>query len=231
MKDWYYNEFKQIGINFECMEEVQAYDEKFRKQRNIQQEILYVSGNIGLNSDRTILEIGTGTAELAIGLSKLYSKVIAVDVSGTMLSYAEKKISELNIGNIELKRAGFLNLDLESSSLDAVVSTLALHHLPDFWKTVALKNVYNVLKPGGKFLLTDCILSFDMNTYDESISGFLDIVRNKAGDKIANEIIVNIRDEYPTYNWIIEQMLKKAGFKVNNIIKYTELISSFVCEK
>jgi len=108
MKDWYYNEFKQVGINFENEEEVRIYDEKFKKQRNVNQELQFIKEALGISKEHIILEIGTGTGEFAIGLSKICKKVIAADVSKTMLSYAEKKINSLGINNIELLHGGFL---------------------------------------------------------------------------------------------------------------------------
>lgn len=231
MKDWHYNEYKQVGINFENEDEVRIYDEKFKKQRNVKQELQFIKDVLGISKEHKILEIGTGTGEFAIGLSKFCKKVIAADVSKTMLSYAEKKINALSIKNIELLHGGFLYESYLPESFDSVISSLTLHHLPDFWKLVALKNVYKILKPGGIFLLTDCILSFDMNSYDENISLFLNTVRQSAGEKIAEEITINIRDEYPTYDWVIKNMLIKAGFNILKDLKHTELISTVICEK
>ena len=231
MKEWYYNEYKQVGIDFENEEEVRGYDEKFKKQRNINQELQFLKEALGISEEHIILEIGTGTGEFAIGLSKICKEVIAADVSKTMLSYVEKKIAALGINNIALLHGGFLYEGYIPESFDSVISSLALHHLPDFWKLVALKNVYKILKSGGKFMLTDCILSFDMNLYDEYISRFIDEVRQSAGEKIAEEIIVNIRDEYPTYDWVVKDMLIKAGFNIVKYIKHTELISTCICEK
>jgi hypothetical protein len=42
--------------------------------------------------------------------------------------------------------------------VDAVVTTLALHHLPDFWKGMALKRVHGMLKRGGRLYIHDVIL-------------------------------------------------------------------------
>jgi len=75
--------------------------------------------------------------------------VVATDVSEKMLAYALKKSKGQQIENIEFKNAGFLNLDVAPQPFDAVVSQLALHHLPDFWKSVAVHNIFKVLKNGG----------------------------------------------------------------------------------
>lgn len=231
MNEWYFNEYKQTGINFESDEEVKQYDEKYKNSRNLDAEAENIAKEIELKPDSIILEIGTGTGELAIRLSERCRKVYACDVSEKMLSFASKKAGQMNINNIEFVHSGFLNLNFESGIFDAVISQLALHHLPDFWKSVAINNISALLKKGGKFYLLDSMFSFESGEYENSISGTINFAKDKFGDKIANEIIVNIRDEFPTYSWIIEGMLQRSGFKVENIINYTNIMSVFISSK
>lgn len=231
MKEWFYDEFKQVGINFESEDEVKLYDEKYRASRDFEAEANYISSSISLRPEHTVLEIGSGTAEISLRLAERCRKVIAADISGTMLSYAKKKAAERGINNIEFIHSGFLNIKLEPESVDSVISQIALHHLPDFWKSVAIINVSKVLKPGGKFLLTDSVMSFDVNSYDEEITEQIDQLRSLATDKIVNEFIINIKNEYPTYSWVIEKMLKDTGFEIDRIDRHNALISTFVCTK
>lgn len=231
MELWYYDEFKQIGVNFENEEEVKQYDEKYKKIRNLDQEVNGIAKALGLNSNSVVLEIGTGTGETAIRLSKICKQVYACDVSQTMLDYAIKKAKNLGLKNIEFQHSGFLNYYLEPASCDAVVTQLALHHLPDFWKSVALQRICRSLKNEGKLFLLDSILSFDILSYDKTIPNVIDMAKNTVGERIAAEIITNIRDEYPTYNWILEGMLERTGFKILNSTKYTDIMTSLLCIK
>jgi tRNA A58 N-methylase Trm61 len=66
---WYYDEFKQIGIDYTNLEEVQAYDLRMRRLRNIESESASVIDLLGIKNTDLILEIGTGTGELALGFS------------------------------------------------------------------------------------------------------------------------------------------------------------------
>lgn len=231
MQEWYYNEFKQTGINFENEEEVKQYDEKYKITRNLDMESEMISNAIDLKSDSVILEIGTGTGEMAIRLSKLCKKVYACDVSKPMLDYAGKKAKNLGIENIEFIHAGFCNFEIKPEYFDAVVTQLALHHLPDFWKSVALNRIYSSLKKGGRFFLLDSILSFDVSEYNEVIKNVIDFAEKKMGKRIASEIIVNIRDEFPTYDWIIENHIQKSGLTILNKTKYTDIMASYLCIK
>ncbi len=231
MKKWIYNESRQTGVDFESENEVKEYDEKYKTVRNYDEEVKFITRSIKLRPDSVILEIGTGTGEHAIRLARQCRKVVACDVSKTMLRYAEDKSKKAGINNIEFINSGFLNNDLPDRSFDAVISQLALHHLPDFWKSAAINNISRVLKPEGIFYLLDSIFSFDVRAYDKVITGIIESARNHAGERIADEIIVNIRDEYPTYDWIIENLLIKNGFAVESKVKYTDIMSLYVCVK
>lgn len=231
MKSWIYNEFKQTGINFENNNEVREYDDKYKSLRNYDQEVKFIFQSVKLHPESVILEIGTGTGEHAIRLARQCRKVVACDVSIPMLKYAEEKSKQAGINNIEFINSGFLNARFPGETFDAVISQLALHHLPDFWKSVAINNIARVLKPNGVFYLLDSILSFEIQSHDKVISGIIESVQNNLGERIADEIIVNIRDEYPTYDWIIENLLIKGGFMIEKKFKYTEIMSLFVCKK
>lgn len=231
MKEWYYNEFKQVGINFNNEEEAAVYDEKYKASRDFDKEVSYITSSIGLKPEHTVFEIGTGTGEIAVRLAKLCDKVIAADVSETMIYYARKKAEAQAVKNIEFKHSGFLNIDLQPESVDAVVSQIALHHLTDFWKSVAICNVSKVLKKGGKFFLTDAVFAFNISEYDEAITKQLQQFKNFVGDKIVNEFVINIRDEYPTYDWVIENMLIKTGFSIDRIDRHNILMSTLICTK
>lgn len=231
MKEWYYDEFRQVGVDFTNENEVSAYDEKYKSVRKLDDEAEFIAKSVKLNPESVILELGTGTGELAIRLAQKCRKVVASDVSQPMLKFAQKKASDLNISNIEFLNAGFLNNSFPSETFDVVISQLALHHLPDFWKSVAIFNISKCLKKNGIFFLLDSILSFNTDSYEKSISGIIEMARNRMGNKIAEEIIINIRDEYPTYDWIIENHLMNNGFRIIDKIKYTDVMSLFISVK
>lgn len=231
MKAWYYNEFNQAGVNFDNEDEVKQYDEKYKKIRNLDLEAESISKAIGLKPESVILEIGTGTGEIAIRLSKQCKKVYACDVSKTMLEYASNKANNNGLGNIEFIHSGFLNYELKSESCDAVITQLALHHLPDFWKSVALNRINSSLKKGGRLYILDCILSFEISKYKESIINVIDLAKNTVGERMASELITNIRDEFPTYDWIIEGLIEKNGMKIISKTKYTDVMTALICTK
>ena len=141
--DWYYNEFEQVGKDFSSIDEVRNYDEKRKHFRDAQQEVVYIAKAIGLNPQFEILEIGCGTAALAMGLAQKCKAVTAIDVSKTMLDYAKEQAQRNGVSNISFANAGFLTFE-SKARFDAVVTQVAFHHLPDFWKMVGIQNMYGL---------------------------------------------------------------------------------------
>lgn len=228
---WQYNEMKQIGVDYTDVSEVEAYDLRMKKLRNIQKETEEIINSVGLTRDQVLLEFGTGTGELAIEVAKKCSKVIAVDVSPTMLEYAKQKANNQGIANIEYSNAGFLTYEHSGEPLDVVVSQLALHHLPDLWKLVALKRIHSLLKNGGKFYLRDTVYSFDINNYKEFFNSWLDGIRQIAGEELANDTQIAISDEYSTCDWIMEGLIRRAGFEIERVDYYEGFLAVYICIK
>jgi ABC-2 type transport system permease protein len=69
-----------------------------------------------------IIEIGTGTGEFAIEVSKYCKKVIALDVSRTMLDFANEKAKMQQRSNIEFIHGGFLTYTHQGELVDAVIT-------------------------------------------------------------------------------------------------------------
>ena len=106
-----------------------------------------------ITPEDTVLDFGCGTGGIALNLTKYCKRVIGVDISSEMLDILKEKAKKQEITNIETHCAGFLTYNHDQSvKVDKIVSMVALHHLPDFWKSVALLNMAPILKKRGKTL-------------------------------------------------------------------------------
>lgn len=85
-----------------------------------------------------MIEIGTGTGAFAIHAAKRCAKVFAIDVSASMLKYAKRKSDIAGLKNISYHHAGFLTYEHNEAPVDALVTSMAFHHLPDFGKASLL---------------------------------------------------------------------------------------------
>ena len=96
-----------------------------------------------------ILIAGCGTGQHSIGTAATFkgSKVLAIDLSLSSLSYANRKTKELGIQNIDYMQADILDLGKLKRQFDMVASSGVLHHMDDplaGWRVLT-----DCLKPGG----------------------------------------------------------------------------------
>jgi putative AdoMet-dependent methyltransferase len=229
--DWQYNEMKQVGTDYNDVAKVQAYDKQMKKLRDIDKENETIIKNLNISSNHTIIEFGTGTANFAIEAARQCKKVFAIDVSPGMLGFAEKKASMNGISNIEFHNAGYLTYEHKEEQVDAMVSQLALHHLPDFWKLIALKRISGMLKIGGKFFLKDTVYSFDVNTHEKFFNNLIDNIRKAGGLELSDDMEIAIRDEYSTLDWIMEDLLERAGFSIDKAEYMEGFMAVYLCSK
>lgn len=226
---WYFDEFTQVGTDYTDINKVKVYDDKMQKFRNYKEEAEIILNKFNVNSNDVILEIGTGTGHFAIEASKRCKKVYAIDVSKTMLEYAESKADKENRTNIEWLNYGFLSYNFPDIKFNHVVTNAAFHHLPDFWKAAAVKKIYNSLKDNGKFFLGDVIFSFNIEEINLKINDWLGSYE-KIDDEFYDEAIIHIKKEYSTFSWIIEGLLERSGFKYQKLNDNNNFMS-YLCEK
>jgi ubiquinone/menaquinone biosynthesis C-methylase UbiE len=82
-----------------------------------------------------------------------------VDLSPAMLAVAERGRGAVELPNVEFRRADVESLPFPNSSLDIALSNGVLNLIPD--KPAALREVFRVLKPGGRLQACDMSLAGD----------------------------------------------------------------------
>ncbi len=100
-----------------------------------------------------VADLGTGTGYLARALAERAGKVTAVDLSTAMLEVAGYELNQARLDNVELVEGDAHDLPLEDASQDRVFANLLLHHLLE--PSLAVKEMFRVLKPGGRAVITD----------------------------------------------------------------------------
>lgn len=229
IKEYYFNEFKSIGTDYNDPEEIRIYDERMGTLRSIKKEIEDTLALIELGKEDTLLEIGCGTGEFCIEAAKKCKEVIAIDVSQNMLEYAKNKALNRDVENISFVNAGFLSYRHHKEPLDLVVSSIALHHLPDFWKLMALKNINSILKDKGKFYLHDVVFSFDIIDFEKKVGE--DWINLSDDSRMKERMARHISEEFSTTNWIMEKIIEKAGFSIKYKEYKSDFFASYLCIK
>jgi putative AdoMet-dependent methyltransferase len=111
----------------------------------------------GASKGKRILDIGTGTGNLAGLLLDRGAEVFGLDPSRKMLDLAAVKLRGRE--GLELKQVAepFLEIPYDDGAFDAVVSTYAFHHVHPSRKPACILEMLRVLKPGGIWVTGDLI--------------------------------------------------------------------------
>lgn len=211
---WYYDEASHSGVNYSNQKVVNEYDDQHTKFRDYQHEAMKIIHATKITKDDIVIDLGCGSGELAINIAEHCKELIAIDISTKMIDLCKSKIIQNNINNVFPVCGGFLSYEHNSEPVDVVISNVVLHHLPDFWKLIALRKIYELLKPGGRFFLFDVVFSFSVEQHQEHISNWLEVMEEKAGKHMMEESLIHVKEEFSTWDWILEKMLGKVGFKI-----------------
>ncbi|WP_278184588.1 class I SAM-dependent methyltransferase [Desulfofarcimen acetoxidans] len=209
------------------------YDNQHQKFRDYEKEFIDFLSNLSLDNyhNVTMIDLGCGTGATSLYASKYFKKIYAIDVSELMIKQVIKKSEKENITNIEFINSGFLSYEHKAEPVDIVLTKSALHHLPDFWKQVALLRINKMLKPSGIFYLFDVIYHFQPTEYINKIDNFISAFEAMAGEQFKAEVETHIRDEFSTFSWIMEGMLARAGFEVEKIRTSDGFVMEYYCKK
>jgi SAM-dependent methyltransferase len=172
---------------------------------------------------RTVVDLGAGTGAFALAVAPHVQRVVAVDVSSAM-------VAAMRARGLEAVEAGFLSYEHEGDPADAVHTRNALHHLPDFWKAIALVRIAQILRPGGTLLLRDIVYDFDPAEADAAIAAWIDATpADPARGWTGPELAEHVRDEHSTFTWLLEPMLERAGFELRERRVSSLVYASYVC--
>ena len=202
-RDWYYNERRQIGLDSAVASIYDRHDNSDIRARA-------ALSMLGVQKGWRIADIGCGNGVLATEAALLGADVDAVDISPAMLALAKVYASDRR-ARVRPQPAGLLSFAYEPNSYDLIVSEFTLHHLPDFWKAVALSRIFAALKPGAKFYLRDIVFITMPDGSERNVDEWADFyITNQDFER--DSVVTHMRDKHSTFGWVIERMLTEVGF-------------------
>ena len=167
----------------------------------------------------TCVDLGAGTGFVTTALAPLVSSVLAVDISTSMSASLAERAARDGLRNVSAEVCDLRELQLAPASVDLVVSSYALHHLPDAEKRALVARAARWLRPGGRLVVADMMFGRGGSPRDRAI------LRQKVAAlaakgpggwwRIAKNLTrygLGIGHEYPAPPEFWQAALRDAGF-------------------
>ena len=180
--------------------EVHGYDDHVADESNPVRDgytatLDWVIDNAAVGRDDVVVDLGTGTGNLAARLGP-HARLVCVDVSTGMLAVAKTKLPPAT----EYVVADLLEFVDLAPECDVVMSTYAIHHLTPDEKIGLLDGLYSRLRPGGRIAIGDLMVA-DRS----SVAGLRDALAHPDVEEM-------FADEFP---WFVDdgrRYLEALGF-------------------
>ena len=171
----------------------------------------------------TILDVATGTGDLAIAMAKTNAnKIIGLDISKGMLDVGIEKIKKKNLNNtIDMVIGDSENLKYEDNFFDAVTVSFGVRNFESL--DSGLSEIFRVLKPNGSLVIleTSNPTKFPFKQFYRFYSKFIlpTIGKIFSKDKVAYNYLSESSAEFP-YGEKFNNILKKIGF--TNVVDFPQ---------
>jgi 2-polyprenyl-3-methyl-5-hydroxy-6-metoxy-1,4-benzoquinol methylase len=221
-RDWYYNERGRIGLEPAVASIYDRHDDNDLRARA-------ALTMLGVRKGWRVADIGCGNGVLATEAALMGAEVDAIDISPAMLALAEVYARDRR-APVRTQSAGLLSFAYQPNSYDLIVSEFTLHHLPDFWKAVAMARIFAALKPGASFYLRDIVFVSMPDGSERGVEQWADF-NIKNHDFARDSVVTHMRDEYSTFGWVMERMLTEVGFTLVSTDYHAPLHGTYLLQK
>ncbi|MBX8992472.1 demethylmenaquinone methyltransferase [Staphylococcus pettenkoferi] len=215
-KEQVHHVFQNISGKYDRLNNIISFEQHKLWRKSVMKEMNVKKGS-------KALDVCCGTADWTIALSKAVGptgEVTGLDFSENMLEVGKKKTKDMT--NIHLVHGDAMNLPFDDNEFDYVTIGFGLRNVPDYLAT--LKELYRVLKPGGKVVC--------LETSQPTAPGFKQLYKLyfKFVMPIFGKVFAKSKDEYEwlqqsTFDFPDKEKLKRlfsqAGFSHIKIRSFT----------
>lgn len=202
------------------------YDSLMEKDKSYVKQLENIVSHIDSKPEK-ILDLGCGTGALTQRVLMKYpdAVVVCLDPATSMLDIVNKKFNNFSV---ETVKGSAHDMEFADNTFDYIMTNWALHHLTNEDKILCAKELYRVLKPGGKLILGDQFASIMRENVKapERVEKIFDLLSQRAKYYLENvsyermilqvklmpKFLLNEGECLATVEYW-EEHLKEAGFK------------------
>lgn len=184
---------------------------------------------------RNLLDIGCGAGNNTIAVLRHRPGINCdlVDLSKPMLERANERLASEKAGDVRTFQGDFREIALPSSHYDIVIAAAVLHHLRDDadWEKCFVK-IYELLKPGGAFFVSDIVTHEDESIQEEMWSRYGAYLEQLGGEDYRDKVFeyIDLEDSPRSLTYQLE-LMKKAGFRKTDVLHKSSCFAAFVGKK
>lgn len=200
--------FDAISGNYDGLNRVISFGIDIQWRKKVLQLVSY-------KNPKTVLDIATGTGDLAILMTKTSAeRIVGLDISAGMLDVGRKKIEARNLSDkIEMILADSENIPFENDTFDAITVAFGVRNFETLEKGLA--EILRVLKPNGIFVILETSVP-EKTPYKQGYTFYSRNILPLIGklfskDDSAYQYLSESASVFP-YGEALNNILRKTGF-------------------
>jgi ubiquinone/menaquinone biosynthesis C-methylase UbiE len=167
----------------------------------------------GYHPKGAVFDVGCGPGYLAAAIARKFGglDVVGLDISTEMISIARRDWPAQSHRNLGFITGDVVSFPVREATVDTVVSSLSLHHWTE--AEAAIKEIFRVLKPGGRLLLFDLRRDSPRFVYYAFLLG--QVLFTPAAIRRTNGAVGSLWSSYTTAE--MKALLSKAPFRMTRV--------------